>query len=126
MPGDWANVGDGTTTPLLLSDPSLAGSKRSLNEFFNTAAFAAPPANQFGNAGRNIVIGPGLVDFDFALSRSFALWERSQLQFRAEAFNIANHPAFGGPGATYGTPNFGFITSAGEPRDLQMSLKLVF
>lgn len=126
MSGDWANVGDGDTTPNLSGSSKLPSSQRHLDHYFNTAAYSAPPADEFGNAKRDSAVGPGVVNFDFALFRVFPVYKEAQLQFRAEAFNVFNHPAFGDPGAVYATPSFGVITSAGSPREMELSLKLVY
>jgi len=96
------------------------------DQWFNTACFSLLPTNTFGNAGRNVVTGPGLVNVDLSLSRIFAIRERLRLQFRAEAFNVANHPNFNFPAATQNSPSFGHIASAADPRQIQLGMKLVF
>jgi hypothetical protein len=83
-------------------------------------------AGQFGNAGRNIARGPAFTDFDMSLMRNFTLTEAVRLQFRAESFNVANHPNFGIPVADLNSPNFGKILSAAPPRLMQFALKLMF
>lgn len=92
-----------------------------------TDAFSVPAPGVFGNAGRNTVRGPDTKVLDLALDRNFAITERVQLQFRAEAFNLSNTPQFGLPNTNIsgGTP--GVITSlAGDPRILQFALRLKF
>jgi hypothetical protein len=134
MPGDWAVVGDSSgntistysVTPNRIGTCDLPSSQRSRAHWFNTAGFAAPPLGSFGNAGRDICTAPGAVTFDFGVSRNFALWRESHLQFRAEAFNAFNHPNLGGPDLTFGDSNFGKLTGAGEPRVLQFGLRLMF
>lgn len=96
------------------------------NEWFNTAAFALQPLYTFGNLGRNAVHAPGRKSLDLSLHREFPVRERMKLQFRAEAFNITNTPQFAFPTLTYGSSNFGVISSAGLPRNIQMALKLLF
>jgi hypothetical protein len=81
-------------------------------------------AGQFGNEGRNVELGPAFTNFDVSLLRNFALGERMRLQFRAESFNIANHPNFGLPVADLNSPNFSQILTAGSARLLQFALKL--
>jgi hypothetical protein len=81
---------------------------------------------RFGNSGRNILESPRLTNLDFGLLRNFALSDRFKLQFRAESFNITNTPPFGAPNYTLGTTGFGALTSAGNPRDVQFALKLVY
>ena len=98
-------------------------------EWFNTHAFAANTPLQFGNAGRNIITGPAYTDLDLTLSRNFPLFERFSGQFRAESFNLLNHPNFFNPlttGAQFGASSFGSITQANNPRDLQFSLRILY
>jgi hypothetical protein len=83
-------------------------------------------AGQFGNASRNIARGPAFTDFDTSLTRNFALTESVRIQFRAESFNVANHPNFGLPVADMNSPNFGQILTAAPPRLMQFALKLMF
>ncbi|MGH9672997.1 MAG: hypothetical protein ACRD44_07430, partial [Bryobacteraceae bacterium] len=90
-------------------------------------AFSTPAPFTFGNAGRNILPGPGNNVFDLALHRRFPLREPLALQLRAEAFNAFNHPNFGVPGPypDFG-PFFGRIFSVGEPRRFQFGARLEF
>jgi hypothetical protein len=87
---------------------------------------AATEAGKFGNAGRNIAKGPGLVNVDASLLKDFRLNERVKLQFRAEMFNVANHANFGLPISDLASPNFGRILSASQARLMQFALKIVF
>jgi hypothetical protein len=96
-------------------------------EWFNPAAFVAPPAYTFGDVGRNSVYGPRLQSLDLALVRSFNLTERASFQFRAEAFNALNKTNLGTPNRFVNTPQFGTITMAMSPaRELQVSARLSF
>ena len=79
-----------------------------------------------GNAGRNILRQPGTVNFDLAVFKSVKVTERVTTQFRAEAFNAFNTPHFGAPNATIEALNFGSITSAGSPRNMQFGVRIVF
>ncbi len=108
-------------------DVRLPRSERTPERFFNPSAFRDPAPYTFGNAGRNILPGPGNNVFDFALARRFPLREAWALQFRAEAFNAFNHPNFGipGPYPDFG-PFFGRIFSTGQPRRLQFALRFDF
>jgi len=72
------------------------------------------------------VYGPGKFNLDFSLHRDFHPTEHTQLQFRAESFNLTNKPAFGNPGAALGSPAFGVISSAGLPRNIQLAVKISF
>jgi hypothetical protein len=83
-------------------------------------------AGQFGNAGRNIVRGPGIGNFDLSLIKDFAFSERTKLQFRAECFNLTNHPNFSLPVNDLASPSFGRILEAGPARLIQFGLKLIF
>ena len=85
----------------------------------------------FGNAGRNLIRGDGLNNFDLGISRFFKINERHQLQFRAEVFNLANHPNFFFPTANLASESFGIIsraanTGTGAQRQIQFALKYLF
>jgi hypothetical protein len=105
----------------------LSRGERTPERFFNTDAFSAPAPYHFGNAGRNILPGPGNNIFDFALRRRFQVREGHTVEFRVESFNIFNHPNWGipGPYPDFG-PFFGKIFSVGEPRRMQMALRYEF
>ncbi len=102
--------------------------------WFDPCVFILPPAGTFGNLAKNAVIGPPLADFDFAMKKQFNLSERTNLQFRAEAFNVFNHPNFGNmitpifagsTGARNGSA--GRITdTATDSRQIQFALRLSF
>ena len=112
-----------------VSNPNLPSNERTIDRWFNTAFVVATPAGvgQIGNAGRNLIIGPGVKNVDFLLSRSFVMpFEKHTLQFRFESFNFTNTPAFGNPNTAVGSVNVGQITSAGDPRRIQFALKYVF
>ena len=83
---------------------SLPASQRTPNHLFNTAAFSDPAPFTFGDAGRDIIIGPGNEVVDFALHRRFIVTEGKSVEFRWEAFNALNHPNLGIPGPY---PDFG-------------------
>ncbi|HLY15707.1 MAG TPA: carboxypeptidase regulatory-like domain-containing protein [Bryobacteraceae bacterium] len=102
------------------------------SSWFNTCAFAEPPAGQFGNAGRNIMTGPGFANLDYSMYRNITLGrENHRLQLRAEVFNLFNHPNFDIPNHVFGGPNFGEILSVNSygnkpPRQIQLGLKYIF
>jgi hypothetical protein len=80
-----------------------------------------------GNAGIGSVISPAFFNLDLSMSKSFSLGEARSLQLRGEFFNALNHPNMGDPGTTLGTASFGRVTSTvGDPRDIQLGLKLIF
>jgi hypothetical protein len=107
---------------------------------FNPAAFTAPAAGTNGDLGRDVLRGLGAWQVDLALQRQINLTEKVNLLFRAESFNIFNHPDFGPPTATFGAVNFGLATNTlnaalpslgslyqtGAPRSFQLALKLRF
>jgi hypothetical protein len=99
---------------------------RSGQAYFNTSLFGPEPLGQIGNARRRYFHGPGINNFDLALLKSTKLTESKQLQFRVEAFNIFNHAQFNGPNGNVNSSSFGFVTSAREPRIMQVALKLLF
>ncbi len=113
-----------------LERPNLVGNPNSgpetPAEWFDTAALAVPAKGTYGTAGRNVVTGPALIDLDTSLQREVNLYERLRLQFRLDAYNSLNHPNFNLPGRIFGAANFGVITSAGDPRELQWALKVIF
>jgi Carboxypeptidase regulatory-like domain len=98
------------------------------NQWINPACFVAPTPGQLGNASRVPVTGPGFVNTDFSVIKQFALpWEGMGLNFRAEFFNLFNHPQFGLPIADIGSPGFGSVNSTvNNPRLVQFGLKLTF
>ncbi len=114
--------------PDLLSNPN--NGPHTVQQWVSPAAFLrlnpVTQAGQFGNEGRDVERGPAFTDFDASLARTFALTETLRLQFRAEGFNIANHPNFALPVADLNSPNFGQILSAGSARLTQFALKLAF
>jgi hypothetical protein len=85
-----------------------------------------PGTGTFGDAGRNILRGPGLYSLDFALMKQWRLREVSRLQFRVEAFNLFNHPNFNLPEGDFNSPDFGRVKSAWDSRQIQLGLRLEF
>lgn len=119
-----SNTGGGDR-PNAVCDPT-AGFTQSIYEWFNTSCFAAQPLYTYGDLGRNVLHGPGRAELDVAVHRQFALKEKTRLQFRAEAFNVTNTPAFSSPGAAFGSSSFGVISGAGLGRNVQLALRLLF
>jgi hypothetical protein len=105
-----------------------AGFTPTTQEFFNTAAFALPPAGQFGDAGRDTIPGPGTVNFNMSLDRFITLSREKGLRadFRVAANNIFNTPNFSGLSTVVNAQTFGWITSARAMRALTFSLRLRF
>jgi hypothetical protein len=95
-------------------------------QWFSTSTFALPALGTFGSEGRNVIVGPGINDWDVSFSKRTAVTERMTLQFRAEFFNLFNHPQWSGVGGTFGSATFGQVTSARDPRIGQLGLRLLF
>jgi hypothetical protein len=111
--------------------PNLIGNVnnglRTVSSWFNTAALQQPVSGQFGNMKRNSVVGPGLQDVDMTLARNFHLYERLNLEGRAEYFNLANHPIFDLPGTTIAGSGYNQVSAtATDQRELQLALRLSF
>jgi hypothetical protein len=104
--------------------------------FFNTCAFQDPPTGApasnffgFGNAGRNIVEGPGLQQWDLSIFKIIPTSENTRFEFRTEFFNLPNHANFlvpAGSSKRLGGGSYGFATAAAAPRQIQFSLKFYF
>jgi len=95
-------------------------------EWFSTGSFVAPPWGFYGNAGVGIIRSPAENVWNWALYKTFPITERFRLQFRAEFFNIFNHPSFGNVDTNLGSGTFGQVTSALNPRILEFALRLTF
>jgi len=110
-----------------VSTADLSGSVEGrLNKYFNTADFAKA-GNLFGNAGRNILRGPGQRNVDFALTKTIPVTERFRAEFRSEFFNVMNLVNFSTPSGSITSSSFGKITATtGNPRIIQFALKLRF
>jgi hypothetical protein len=123
--GDPANLGfSGYAQPNLVGDAEL--SDPTDEQWFNVDAFEAP-ANQFGNAGRNILRAPAFWNADFGLQKNVPLGQGRQLQLKVEAFNVFNHINLGDPDVAIDEPTAGLITSmSGRPRQLQFGLRFAF
>ena len=141
---DNAGVANGlgsSSRPDLVGDPKSGIVQVPLGDafgpaFYNPAAFAPPRGLTFGDAGRNILRNPRRANFDMALFKHFSLTERVGFEFRAEAFNVFNHTQWGniandgtagGAGNnTLGSEGFLYVSSAHNPRILQLGLKFIF
>lgn len=126
---DNSNTGNtggtfGSDRPNVLFPPGLANPGP--QEWFNTAAFAIPAPSTFGDAGRNILRGPGLFTWDLEAARQFALSERWSMTFEAQAFNALNRTNFDLPQLYADQPGFGEIFSAKPPRQVQFGLRFGF
>jgi hypothetical protein len=101
--------------------------------WFDTTAFARPTGARFGTVGRNTMRGPGVVNADLSLFRTFKFTERISLQFRAESFNLSNTPHFANPTGNANSSNFGKILATqsaadavGRSREMRFGLRLGF
>ena len=118
-----------TERPDRVPGVSVQGQK-TINNWFNTAAFSYPAPYTFGNSGKGVIAGPGVWNLDTSLARKIAFTERYALEVRGEFFNLFNHPNWGNPSTTIfpanapGTTNV--ITSARDPRRIQLGLRLSF
>ena len=119
----------------VIGDPRLSKGEKTYYRNFNTDAFARTPLRSFGNAGVNILYGPGANNFDLAISKRIPLGSESRfIRFRTELFNAWNHTQFSGmtttarfdPSGKQIDPNFGAFSAARDPRRIQLSLKVIF
>ena len=110
--------------PSLVGDPNI--SNQGPDHWFNTSAFVIPPYGSFGNAGRNILEGPGFSSVNVSVIKNTTIREAATVQFRAEIFNLFDRANFALPDSFVGSSSFGRILSAGTPRRIQLGLKLLF
>ena len=134
-PGDRANIGAGGQRPNAIGNPTLPRSQRDPKRWFDASAYALADLYTFGNAARNSIEGPGLNEFDMSFIKNFGLGEQRRVQFRAEFFNIFNHPNFDPPNGVATTvitgtgtpaPGAGIINSAKDSRQVQFGLKIYY
>jgi len=95
-------------------------------QWFNKDAFRVNAVGTIGTGRRNQLRAPGFWNTDYSLFKNFPFTERVRIQFRAEFFNFFNHTRLGGPNTVVTSPNFGRITTAADPRIVQMGLKLIY
>jgi hypothetical protein len=95
-------------------------------QWFDTSAFSLPAFGSFGNAGRNILTGPGYRNVNLAVIKYVPVGSAVRLQLRAEAFNLLNRTNLDLPDAFFGSPTFGQVLSAGSPRRIQFGVRAVF
>jgi len=127
--GDFSDVErgtNGTLRPDLAPGESISIPNPSIGQWFNTAAFVAPPAGQYGDARRNSIIGPPTRVFDMAFTKLFHLKESRVLEFRAQATNIFNIPQYTGIDTQVNSPTFGRVTAVGAMRAVQLTARFRF
>jgi hypothetical protein len=125
--GDFINQ-----RPNCVADVNPYADPKTITNWLNPAAFSTPKAGTFGNCGRNTIYGPNFSNVDLSMLKEAKLAE-TRIEFRAEFFNIFNHPAFAQPDTTFGTPGFGKIFNTlgstlggGTSRQIQFALKFSF
>jgi len=123
---DFSNSGGDARPNAVLGVSTTPPGGQSRQEWFNPAAFTNPVEGQFGNVGRNTLSGPGNISIDFSAFKNFKIKERAHIQFRAEFFNLINHPNFRSPSTTYDGSNPGELTAAATSRQIQLALKFLF
>jgi len=133
---DNSSTGLGNDRPDVVGDPNAGA--HTVDQWISPSSFVQNAPLTFGNAGRNIVRGPGFHNLDFSLLKNFQLHENVNLQFRAEFFNVTNHPNFALPSNILAAPNFGTLfqtpdaaqnnvgLGSGGPRLIQFAVKLNF
>ena len=131
LPGDPLDTGSyHSQWPDRIRNPNLLDSERSPSRWFDTEAFRHPEGYQYGNAGRSVVEGPGVINLDFSLRRTFHLQDARRLELRLEAFNATNHPNFLLTGNSktgeFGTSEFGALGRAQPARQIQLAVKYYF
>ncbi|MCU1259759.1 MAG: TonB-dependent hemoglobin/transferrin/lactoferrin receptor family protein [Bryobacterales bacterium] len=111
--------------PNRVCDGNLSNSQRTIQHWYDTSCFVAPALYTFGNAGRNIVIAPGLVTWDLGAHKDFRITEGTGLTLRGEFFNVLNKANFGYPNTSIGSLAAGSITSVVTTgRQIQLALRL--
>ena len=137
-PGNWQNNDTTCYADATGINPDLPSGQRGPSQWFNLAAFANRvgiannrpqdiTAYRYGNAGRNVLIGPRIVGVDMSVAKNFIVGEKNRLELRGEFFNLPNHPIFGNPGTSPGSTTYGVIGGTRiDPRDVQIALKFVF
>jgi len=133
LTGDYLNITSGQDIALtgvgyqrpnqILANPY---GDKSINEYFNPAAFQQTTPGTYGNTGANSVGGPGFWGLDAALSRTFQFHEAQKVELRVEAFNLTNSFRMNDPVAAINSPLFGKVITAKDPRIMQFALKYVF
>jgi hypothetical protein len=133
-PSQLPDGNTGSQRPNLVPGVPIYAANQTINNWFNPAAFVLPAKGTWGNLGRYIARGPGYYEIDTALQKRFRLSERFSLNFRAEAFNLFNHPIYANPNGNVSSGGFGQITSilntgavgTGTPRRIEFAMRLDF
>jgi hypothetical protein len=126
LPGDPNNDGLGNDRPDRVSSGELSADQRSIDRWFDTGAFVEPDLYAFGDAGRNILVGPPYHNWDMSLVKDFIFASDHRFQVRFAFFNAFNHANFENPNRVFGTRTFGVITAAERAREIEIALKYSF
>ncbi|HWR16313.1 MAG TPA: TonB-dependent receptor [Terriglobales bacterium] len=126
--GSYSDVSRGTNGTLRAdyTGAPISLDSRSVQQWFNTAAFVLPATGQFGNAGRNTIVGPSTVTFNMSLGKEIQLREMMGLEIRADATNIFNTPQFTSIDTVVNSPTFGQVVGVGSTRRIQLSARYRF
>jgi hypothetical protein len=123
---DRANTGS-TNRPDVVAGQDPNDGPKTLQQWFNTAAFVIQPQYTHGNAVRNSIIGPGIFNFDMSIMRNFRFTATKNLQLRLEVFNAFNQPVWDDPTTAVTNSNYGRILGTRKPmRELQLGVKFLF
>jgi hypothetical protein len=131
--GSSLNMPGNAQTPDQVKDNvEILGNVGGDGTYFDTSAFARVTQVRFGNVGRNSMRGPGVVNMDASLFRTFRLTQQVNMQFRAEVFNLSNTPHFGNPNGNVNSSNFGRILATqtadamGRSRQFRLGVRVMF
>jgi Carboxypeptidase regulatory-like domain/TonB-dependent Receptor Plug Domain/TonB dependent receptor len=122
-PGLSTSANGNATRPDAIGHEQKIGKR---NEWFNTSDYVQAPNGFYGDATNGSIRGPAEFTGNTALYKTFPIHEKVNLQFRAEAFNVANHPNWNAVSTDYGAGNFGAVTSALDPRILEFAVRATF
>ncbi len=123
--GDLSRGVTGSARPDVVPGQSIQIGDSGIQQWFNIHAFTAP-SGPFGDAGRNIIIGPGTVGVNMALSKTIQVKEMQSLELRLSANNVFNHASFTSIDTTVGSPTFGQVVAAGPMRTAQITARYRF
>ena len=124
---DIPGTGSQTYRPNLVAGQDPNDGPDTVEQWFNTAAFVRNDPFTYGNAGRNIVIGPGIFSMDLSLLKNIVFTGGRALQLRLEAFNALNQPIWGDPDMNMSSSTYGRINTTRSPmRELQIGVKFSF
>jgi hypothetical protein len=120
------SAGGGGDRPNRIADGNLPEGQRTIDRWFDIAAFVPQPQFTFGNSGRGILIGPGMFNVDLGIQREFPVDDTRRFQFRWEMYNAFNRANFSVPNAAIGNPTVGQISGTDAARVMQLALKFYF